>query len=89
MTEPTIKIEYEMDDIAQKTVDEKLTLLLRIAFSNHETLKNHGKVLFGNGTAGLCDGVRNHEISVKCLWGLFVSAVTGFTGWIIFHLSSK
>ena len=89
MTEPTIKIEYEMDDIAAKTVDEKLTLLLRIAFANHETLLKHGKVLFGNGESGLCDSVRNHEISTKCLWGVFVSSVTGFVGWIIFHLSSK
>lgn len=89
MTEQTIKIEYDRDDIAAKTVDEKLTLLLRIAFDNHRTLQEHGRLLFGNGKQGICDAVRNHEISTKCLWGLFVSAVTGFTGWIIFHLSSR
>ena len=87
MTEQTIKIEYDRDDIAAKTVDEKLTLLLRIAFDNHRTLQEHGRLLFGNGQQGLCDSVRNHEISTKCLWGVFVSSVTGFVGWIIFHLS--
>jgi len=60
MSEPTIKIAYEMEDIAAKTMDEKLTLLLRIAFANHETLKHHGKVLFGNGESGICDVTRSH-----------------------------
>jgi len=80
MTEPTIKIAYEMDDIAAKTVDEKLTLLLRIAFSNHETLKNHGKVLFGNGESGVCDKTRENCNSLKAIWVILMLMVGGFVG---------
>ncbi len=34
----TIRIEYDISDIEEKTTDQKLDLLLRIAFANH----NHG-----------------------------------------------
>ena len=80
MSEPTIKIAYEMEDIAAKTMDEKLTLLLRIAFANHETLKHHGKVLFGNGESGICDVTRSHGHALKAIWGIlliFMAALVG------------
>lgn len=78
--EPTIKISYEMDDIEKKTVDEKLTLLLRIAFSNHETLLQHGKVLFGNGTSGVCDQTRSHGNALKAIWALIMMIIAGMVG---------
>jgi hypothetical protein len=80
--EPTIKIEYDMDDIAQKTMDEKLTLLLRIAFSNHETLQTHGKILFGNGNAGLCDNTRSHSRAIKVIWCFIVLIIGGIVGMV-------
>ena len=90
MDNHSIKVDYDFEDIdSLKTTDDKINMLLKIAFSNHRTLQDHGKLLFGNGAQGLCESVRNHEISTKCLWGVFVSSVTGFVGWIIFHLSSK
>lgn len=80
MSEPTIKIAYEMDDIAAKTMDEKLTLLLRIAFANHETLKYHGKVLFGNGESGICDVTRSHGHAIKAIWAILMILVAGIVG---------
>ena len=80
MSEPTIKIAYEMDDIAAKTMDEKLTLLLRIAFANHETLKHHGNVLFGNGESGLCDVTRSHGHAIKAIWAILMILVAGIVG---------
>ena len=80
MSEPTIKIAYEMEDIAAKTMDEKLTLLLRIAFANHETLKHHGKVLFGNGGSGICDVTRSHGHAIKAIWAILMILVAGIVG---------
>lgn len=78
--EPTIKIAYEMDDIDKKTADEKLTLLLKIAFDNHETLKSHGRVLFGNGESGICDMTRSHAKAIKALWGILMILIAGIVG---------
>lgn len=80
MSEQTIKIAYEMEDIAAKTMDEKLTLLLRIAFANHETLKHHGKVLFGNGESGICDVTRSHGHAIKAIWAILMILVAGIVG---------
>ena len=80
MSEPTIKIAYEMEDIAAKTMDEKLTLLLRIAFANHETLKHHGKVLFGNGESWICDVTRSHGHAIKAIWAILMILVAGIVG---------
>lgn len=80
MTEPKIKIEFDMEDIASKTVDEKLTLLLRIAFLNHETLKSHGKLLYGNGESGICDMTRSHGHAIKAIWAILMILVAGIVG---------
>ena len=80
MSEPTIKIAYEMEDIAAKTMDEKLTLLLRIAFDNHETLKRHGKLLYGNGESGICDVTRSHGHAIKAIWAILMILVAGIVG---------
>jgi|GEM_PF-2710104 len=79
-SEPTIRIEFDMDDIAAKTIDEKLTLLLRIAFDNHETLKRHGKLLYGNGESGICDVTRSHGHAIKAIWAILMILVAGIVG---------
>ena len=80
MSEPTIKIAYEMEDIAAKTMDEKLTLLLRIAFANHETLKHHGNVLFGNGESGICDVARSHGHAIRAIWAILMLIIASLVG---------
>ena len=80
MSEPTIKIAYEMEDIAAKTMDEKLTLLLRIAFANHETLKHHGKVIFGNGESGICDVTRSHGHAIRAIWAILMLIIASLVG---------
>lgn len=92
-----IKVDYDFEDIdSLKTTDDKINMLLKIAFSNHKTLTEHGKLLFGNGEQGLCDRIRSHDdamnnqkLSLIGLWSVFVIAVTGGVGWIIVHLSGK
>ena len=54
-----IKVEMEIQDVLQMDVDQKLSALVKIAFSNHAQLTEQGKILFGNGEPkkGLCHKV--------------------------------
>lgn len=71
-------IGFDYQDIEQKTDSEKLTLLLKIAKSNHDNLHTHTVVLFGNGKEGLIDLCRFHKRSLGGLWALVLFAITGF-----------
>lgn len=82
-----IKIAYDIEDISTKTESEKLDLLLKIAFVNHRTLNEHGKILFGNGKQGLCDITRFNSKAINGLWAVFVIAIIGFAGILFTHLS--
>jgi hypothetical protein len=83
-----ITITFEQSDIEHKTQDEKLTLLLKIAFSNHSTLREHGKILFGNGKAGLCDIARSNKMLIKIIMSVVGTAILGFAGVMYAHLLS-
>lgn len=80
MTE--IKIAYDEEDITGKSDSEKLNLLLKIAFVNHRTLADHGKILFGNGTAGLCDKVRSNSRSLQVVYGLLIIELVAIVGMV-------
>ena len=84
-----IRINYDYRDIDAKTTDEKISLLLKIAFANYKTLNDHGKILFGNGKEGLCDTTRYHGRIIKVLCSLFVTAVIGFASVLFAHLAGK
>ena len=75
-----INIKYDYADIEHKTDSDKLTLLLKIAFSNHEALMKHSKAIYGNGQEGLLDACRAHDRSLKGLWGIVLTAIFGFAG---------
>ena len=81
-----IKIAFDLDDIEKKSDSEKLTLLLHIAFSNHEVLAQHGRVLFGNGQEGICERTRKVVAATKVLWGLFITSVCGFAWALFMHM---
>ena len=78
-----IKIQFDQGDIDAKTDSEKLSLLLKIAFSNHATLQDHGKILFGNGTQGVCDTLRQNCKAVKAMWGIMLIIVAAIVGMAI------
>jgi hypothetical protein len=73
-------IGFDYNDIEKKTDSEKLTLLLKIAKSNHDNLKTHTIVLFGNGKEGLVDLCRFHKRSLGGLWALVLFSIVGFAG---------
>ena len=78
-----IKIVFDQSDIDAKTDSEKLSLLLKIAFSNHTTLQEHGKILFGNGTQGVCDTLRQNCKAVKVMWTFIVLIMAAIVGMAI------
>jgi len=75
-----INIKYDYADIEHKTDSEKLTLLVKIAFSNHEALMKHSKAIYGNGQEGLLDACRFHDRSLKGLWIIVLTSIMGFAG---------
>lgn len=64
-----VKIEYEKDDIYEKTDSEKLNFLIDIAFSNHQQLVNQGITLYGNGdpAKGLCSQLATQKTRLNWL----------------------
>ena len=86
--EQTVKISLDVEDILSKSLEKQVKYLVKVAFLNHQTLKEHGRILFGDGdpAKGLCSVVDLHTKSTKALWACFVGAVTGFAGWIAYHL---
>lgn len=83
-----IKIAFDQADIERQSQDEKLNLLLKIAFSNHDTLKLHSKILFGNGNSGLCDTSRTHNLLIKIIMSVVGTSILGFAGILYAHLLS-
>lgn len=78
-----ISITFEMGDIERKTSDDKLNLLLKIAFSNHNKLVEHSKILFGdNGEEGLVESVRSLCKGLKWFW-IVGSGAVGFLSTIV------
>ena len=63
------------------------SMLLKIAFVNHRTLNEHGKILFGNGKQGLCDIARFNRTAINGLWAVFILAILGFASVLFTHVS--
>jgi len=82
-----INIKYDYADIEHKTDSEKIDLLLKIGFANHNCLNEHGKILFGNGKSGLCDLSRWHHRSLNTLWGIVLTAILGFASVLFTYIT--
>lgn len=82
-----ISINFDMDTIDNKSSDEKLNLLLRIAFDNHKRLTEHGKILFGeNGEEGLVESVRSLCKGIKWFWVISSGTVAFLSTVLAQHL---
>lgn len=71
-----VRIEYEKDDIYEKSDSDKLNFLIDIAFANHEQLVKQGLTLYGNGDPekGLCSQLATQKTKMNWLVGI-LSAV--------------
>lgn len=68
----SIEIALEKERIKTMPVEEKLNMLVDIAFATHEELSKQGKILYGtNGTQGMCEIVRAVKRSTAWLWSIF------------------
>lgn len=87
MTEP-IKIEFNEKELLKKTDSEKLDLLIKISFENHQQLFEQGLVLFGNGDPrhGLIYKVCFQKALVKWLSTAFAAVTAFVVGVLIKHI---
>lgn len=71
-----VRIEYEKDDIYEKSDSDKLNFLIEIAFANHKQLTDQGLTLYGNGdpAKGLCSQLATQRTRLNWLVGI-LSAV--------------
>jgi hypothetical protein len=83
-----VKIELNESDLQTKTDSEKLNLLVKIAFMNHDTLQQQSVVLFGNGdpTKGICSKVAMQGSLIKWMIGVFSTCATVIAGIIVKHI---
>jgi len=65
-----LKIVLTEDDIQKMSPDEKMNLLIKVAFANRNDLIGQGVLLTGNGSPehGLCAKVAGISLHVKGLW---------------------
>ncbi len=80
-----VQIELNVEDVKKKSLDQKVDVLIDIAFANHTLLGDHGLIIFGNGdpTKGLCFKVNTQATRLNWLIGI-LSAVglTGLAGFV-------
>jgi hypothetical protein len=75
-----IKIGYDKERMMRMSMDEKLNLLIEIAFSNHSDISLHRRLLLGNGDEGICDVVRGQKRGLMALWTMMILIIGGFIG---------
>ena len=75
-----VRIEYEKDDIYEKSDSDKLNFLIDIAFANHEQLVKQGLTLYGNGdpTKGLCSQLDKQKTRMN--WLVAILSAVGIAG---------
>ncbi|MBE3139787.1 MAG: hypothetical protein IMZ53_04290 [Thermoplasmata archaeon] len=82
-----VEVALDKERVKAMSQEEKLNVLVDIAFANHQTIKKVGKVLSGDGKEeGLLDTVRDTKKAVTWLWGMFCGAGGAFFSAFIYHI---
>ena len=72
-----IEVSLDKESVKRMSMEEKLNILVEIAFANHNELAAQSKIIFGNeGQRGLCEDVRTSKVLLGWLWVVF-GAVSG------------
>jgi hypothetical protein len=80
-----VTIELNVEDVKKKTLEEKVDVLVDIAFANHTLLADHGLIIFGNGNPekGLCFKVNTQGTRLNWLIGILSAlGLTGLAGFV-------
>jgi hypothetical protein len=87
MVDP-VKVEISKEDAKKQSDSQKLDFLIDIAFSNHQTLSEQGKIIYGNGSpkSGLCYKVAFQSSILKWIMGLFSVTTITVVGILVKHL---
>ena len=88
-----VEIVLDKDRIKEMASEEKLNILIDIAFANHSNIRGINEVLTGNSEEGVVDKIRNHDKGLQFLWqvmvgvaSLFITIGGALIGLFIYHI---
>jgi hypothetical protein len=85
---PSVEVALDKERVKAMSQEEKLNVLVDIAFANHQTIKRVGGVLSGDEKEpGLLDTVRDTKKALMWLWGVFCGVSGSFFTVLIYHIS--
>jgi hypothetical protein len=83
----TVDISVDKERVKQLGVDEKLNVLVDIAFANHREIRHQGEILYGDTkTEGICEVVRTSKKAIIWLWGIFCSVSGVYFTLLVYHI---
>ena len=83
----TIDVALDKERVKQMGQEEKLNILIDIAFRNHQLLQAQAIILYGkNGTEGICETVRSSRKMIFWLWGIFCGVSGLYLSILLVHM---
>lgn len=85
---PSIEVALDKERVKSMGQDEKLNVLVDIAFANHITIRHLNSIMIGDvDHEGICDTVRMTKKAMLWLWGIFCGVSGAFFTVLVFHLA--
>jgi hypothetical protein len=84
----TVDISVDKERVKQMSTDEKLNVLVDIAFANHRQIRHQGEILYGgkDKPEGICEVVRTTKKAVIWLWGIFCGVSGVYFTLLVYHI---
>jgi len=87
---PTIEVALDKERVKQMGSEEKLNVLVDIAFRNHQLLQSQATILYGkDGNEGICETVRSSRKMLFWLWGVFCGTAGIYLSILLVHIGWK
>ena len=84
---PTIDIALDKERVKQMGQEEKLNILVDIAFRNHQLLQSQAHILYGeDGETGICETVRTTRKMILVLWTIFCGTAGVYLTILLMHI---
>ncbi len=86
--EGKIDITLDKDTIESMSSDERVGILLNLAFANRASIDRMELLMIGDGDKeGLCDTVRSTKKSMTWLWSIFCAVSGAYFTLLVYHIS--